>query len=122
MSYPRVPAEITSFAVEGQVSVSIDASNRIVSVVLGETVEMSKAKVSSFQISPTATLVGEVPEYLDLTKPVEFVLNAWYDYKWTVTATQPIDRHITVGNQIGETSIDLARRYAEVYVTESQSL
>ena len=122
MSYPRVPAEITSFAVEGQVSVSIDASNRIVSVVLGETVEMSKAKVSAFQISPTATLVGEVPEYLDLTKPVEFVLNAWYDYKWTVTATQPIDRHITVGNQIGETSIDLARRYAEVYVTESQSL
>ena len=122
MSYPRVPAEITSFAVEGQVSASIDAANRLVSVVLGETVEKTNARVTDFQISPTATIVGEVPEYLDFTKPAEFVLNAWYDYRWTVTATQPIDRHIVVGNQVGEASIDESRKYAVVYVTENQSL
>ena len=58
MSYPRVPADITSFVIEGQVSASIDAANRLVSVVLGETVDITNARVEDFQISPTASLVG----------------------------------------------------------------
>lgn len=122
MDYPDIPADIVTFEVEGQVSVSIDNEKRNVEVVMNETADLSSVKILAVEVSEDAEIVGEVPEYADLTDTLRLTVRTYMDYEWTVTAVQPIARYITVENQVGEAEFDLNRREAVVYVTESQKL
>ena len=45
LSYPRLAAEITAFELEGQKSLTIDASTRTVTVILKETADITSLKV-----------------------------------------------------------------------------
>ena len=122
MAYPDIPADIVAFEVEGQESVNIDPEKRTVEVVLNEVVDMSWLKVEKIQVSDEAQLAGEIPEHVDLTDTLELNVRTYMDNIWTVTATQPIARYITVENQIGEAELDLSTRSAIVYVSETQPL
>jgi hypothetical protein len=122
MSYPDIPADIVAFEVEGQESVNIDPEKRTVEVVLNELVDMSWLKVEKIQVSEEAELEGEIPEHVDLTDTLKLNVRTYMDNIWTVTATQPIARYITVENQVGEAELDLSTRSAIVYVSETQSL
>ena len=122
MAYPDIPADIVTFEVEGQESVNIDTEKKIVEVVLDEVADMSHLKVVAVAVSDQAKLLTQVPEYIDLTDTLSLVLMTYMEHEWKVTAVQPIDRYITVSNQVGEAELDVANRSAVVYVSDTQNL
>lgn len=122
LSYPALEPEFLSLELEGQKSVTIDRDSCLVKVVMGETSDLSKVKVISYQTAHDAEVVGGMPEYLDLTDTVSVVLRIYKDVQWRIAGSRPIDRHIRCDNQAGEPDIDPVRKQAFVYVTESQSL
>jgi len=122
MSYPTVPGDILEFSVEGQVSVDIDREEREVKIVLGETCDISDVVIEKFVISEGASVVGDMPEHLDLSSPVVLTLKTYQEYEWTISATRPVARYIDVDNQVGKAEFNLKEKIAIVYVTESQPL
>lgn len=122
MSYPVVVADITSFDVAGAESVTINTEARTVTVVLDEVCDITALEVTSFEYTNGAEIVGGIPSVIDLSRPKTFVLKTYQEYEWTVSATQPVERHITVDNQASEPELNLGERIAIVYVTEMQKL
>lgn len=122
LSYPRIVADITAFAVEGQKSVEINASERTVSVVLDENADITALTLVDFAYTESAMLVDTLPPVIDLSSPVTVTFRTYQEYVWTISAEQPIERYIKVGNQIGEAEFDEEYRMAYVYVPEEQSL
>lgn len=122
LSYPRIVADITSFAVEGQKSVEIDAGTRTVSVVLEETADITALPLLDFAYTPDAVILDSLPPVLDLSSPVTVTLQTYQDYVWTISAEQPISRYVTVKNQIGEADFKLDEKMVYVYVPEDQML
>ena len=102
LSYPRVIADITSFAVEGQKSVEINASDRTVSVLLEETADITALRLVEFKYTEAAEILDSLPAVLDLSSPLTVNLRTYQDYVWTISASQPIERFIEVKDQIGE--------------------
>ena len=80
LSYPRIVADITSFAVEGQKSVVIDAGTRTVSVVLEETADITALPLLDFAYTPDAVILDSLPPVLDLSSPVTVTLQTYQDY------------------------------------------
>jgi hypothetical protein len=122
LSYPDVPAEFTSFVVEGQKSVTIDKNKCRIDVVMGETADLANVKVLSYTMTEGAQVLGGMPQILDLRDSVKLVLKVYEESEWTIVATQPIERYIRCDNQIGDAIIDVNEKIAYVYVNESQSL
>lgn len=122
LSYPRIVADITSFAVEGQKSADINTGIREVSVVLEETADIKSLPLLDFTYTEGAELLDSLPPVLDLTSPLTLTLRTYQDYVWKVSAVQPIERYVIVRNQIGDSNIDVDSRMIYVYVPEDQSL
>lgn len=124
MSYPRIRANITSFEVENQESVTIDGNSRTVTIELDEHADISAVTVVSSSMTEGAAcedfpVAGTV---LDLTYPKKFVLSIYQDYEWTVRANQTIERYVRCDNQAGETYFNLKDREVTVYVSDTQPL
>ena len=124
LDYPLNKAEITAFEVKGQKSVSIDAANRTVNVVLEETADMTNLSVQKFSYSDSAVPSYELPEVLNLSEPVKISFQTYPDqvYEWTIQATQPIDRYVVCDNMIGEAELDLEKKEILAYFPEEQPL
>ena len=122
MAYPDIPADILTFDVEGQVSSEIDTEDKTVHIVLDELADISRVKVNAVVVSEEAQLAEPLPEYIDLTDTLRVIVRTYVDHEWKVTASQPIERYITVENQVGEADFDLSTRNAVVYVSDTQSL
>ncbi|MBQ6688939.1 MAG: PCMD domain-containing protein [Bacteroidales bacterium] len=122
LSVPTVVSDFVTFEVEGQKEVTIDPQTRTVAIVLDELADMTKVKLIGYTVSNDGTLLEPLPEYLDLSEPIEVTLHTYRDFAWTISATQPIERYIRCENQVGEAEIDPVRKVAYVYVTEDQSL
>lgn len=122
LSYPEAIAEILSIEFDGQKSVTIDKNAHTVTVVMGESADMSRVKVQSLSLTDKAHVVDGMPEYLDLREPIHLTLRIYEDFEWTISASQPIDRYIRCDNQVGEAEIDPKKKTAYVYVSENQSL
>ncbi len=122
LSYPYAPADIVSFSVEGQKSVTVDKENHTVEIVLEEKADMANVRILDWSFANGAEVVGGMPEYLDLRKPVRLVLRVYEDSEWTISASQPIERYIRCENQVGEAVFDLEEKTAYVYVSISQPL
>lgn len=106
--YPRIKANFTEFEAEGLTGpAEIDSTARIVTLTLAETTDMRAVNVTSFKLTPGASIVsGDLDHPLDLTKPYITTLRIYQDYDWVIRANQPIERYFTVDGQIGETVID----------------
>lgn len=122
MAYPEIPADIVTFEVEGQESVNIDTEKKIVEVVLDEVADMTRLKVVAVAVSEQAKIITPIPEYIDLTDTLSVILKTYMEHEWKVTAVQPIDRYMTVKNQVGEAEFDVEARSAVVYVSDTQNL
>ncbi len=122
MSYPRIIADITSFSVEGQKSVTIDAAARTVTVILEETADIKSLKLLDLTFTADAVMLETLPEVLDLSTPVTVTLKTYQDYVWTISAEQPISRYVQIKDQIGEASLNISERMAYVYVPEDYAL
>ena len=119
--YPRRLGTITAFEVQGQLSAAvIDSSALTVSVDMADTVTMSHVRLLRFETSSNTTVSPALDTaFVDLSAPLYYELTTWPGqvYRWTVTATQTIERYVRVRNQIGEASINPDEHEAVVYVT-----
>ena len=122
MSYPRILADITAFEVEGQKNVTIDASARTVVVELEETADIEALKLVRLDFTESAEMLTPLDSVLNLSEPDTLTLRTYQDYVWTISAIQPIERYISVDNQVGDAEFDVSKREAYVYVTEDQDL
>lgn len=120
LSYPRIVAAFTDFQVEGGKSVNINSETRTVEIVLQEDTDITAVKVLSYALSNEPSVTPEIPEVLDLSSPVKFVLKTYQEYEWTVSAVQPIERYVKCRNQIGEAEFNLDTRTVFVYVAADQ--
>ncbi len=124
MTYPRTRANITVFNVEGQLSSTVDASKMTVSIELGETADITALTVDSTAMSE-GSVCGYFPvkgDVLDLSSPLTYTLSVYYDYDWTVSATQEISRYVTCNGQIGDAHFNLHDRDITVYVVDTEDL
>ena len=119
--YPKRLGTITAFEVQGQLSAAvIDSSALTVSVDMADTVIMSHVRLLRFETSSNTTVSPAIDTaFVDLSAPLYYELTTWPGqvYRWTVTATQTIERYVRVRNQIGEASINPDEHEAVVYVT-----
>lgn len=123
LTYPLKLAEITSFEVEGQKSVSIDAANMVVNVVLEETADMANLPVLTYSYTDGADPDSVLPAVIDLTEPFKISFSTYPDqvYEWTIQATQPIERYVKCDNLI-EAEFDLEKKEIIAYFPEEQPL
>ena len=123
LSYPRVKADITAFAVEGQKSVSIDIDKMTVNIVLKETADIDSIMVTQYAYSEGALPSYELPELLDLRQPVKIAYQTYPDqtYEWTIQAEQPIERYVKCDGMV-EAEIDAVNRRVVAYFPEDQEL
>ena len=124
MSYPKVSTEFTSFAVEGQESVSIDPQARTVNIVLSETADISALRITDMALSEHTACFPPLRNgsVIDLSEPMKVTLSVYRDYEWTISATQPIERYVVCDGQIGDARIDVSNHVAEVRVSSTQHL
>lgn len=124
LSYPRFKAEITDFEVKGQKSVSIDAENMIVNIVLKETADIDSIQVTKYGYTEGALPSYELPEMLDLSQPVKIAYQTYPDqtYEWTIMAEQPISRYVNCDDMIGDAEFDLKNKTILAYFPEDKAL
>ena len=122
MAKPRTLAEFTQMSVENG-TVTIDRDSRTVSIELDELGDLSQVRITSFSLNDKAYFAdGVLPDVLDLTVPYKVTLAMYYDFEWTITASQNVDRYVRCVNQVGDAFFDVDRREAFVYVSKSQRL
>lgn len=123
MSYPPLQGQVAAFAVEGQKSVTINTEAQTVDVLLQETADISKLRITEFALSENTRADVELGPVIDLSEPVTLTLSTYpgQDYLWTVSASQPIERYIRCSGLV-DADFDPSALTALVYVTENQPL
>lgn len=124
MSYPKVSADITGFDVEGQVSSEIDPKTHTIHIVLNETANISKLKISRFSMSEGSEAITPIKagDIIDLTSPMTVTLRIYEETQWTISATQPIARYVRCANEAKPAQIDVVNRSVTVFVSQNQPL
>ena len=120
--YPRRLGKITAFEVSGQIGETvIDSTALTVTVDMADTALLSSVRLLRFETTERTTVEPSMDEvsYMDLSSPVELSLQTWPDqtYRWTISATQTVERYIKVRNQVRESSINPDECQAVVYVS-----
>ena len=123
MSYPRILAEFVEFNVQGAKKVTIDPSNMVVNIDLAEEESLSAVKVNSVKLNDKSYFKdGEFPEVLDLREPYSVILSLYQDYRWTIKASQSVDRVFKCANQVGAPTFDTDHNEIIAYVSNTQRL
>lgn len=123
--YPRIQANFLSMTAENlKQSAVIDSLNCKIMLVLNEKADIKNVKITSYSITPGASIVGDVniTNGLDLSMPYNVTLQLYQDYEWTISAVQNIERYFTVANQVGASSIDVAAHRVVAYVSSETDL
>ena len=123
--YPHIQPNITAIEAEHQSQpCAIDSAARTVTIFLDEAADISCVKLSKLTLTPGAYLTdtAAVIAGLDLTEPYEMTVGLYYDYVWTLSARQSIERYFTVANQVGESEIDEQTHTVKAMVPEALSL
>lgn len=118
--YPVIEAQFLSLTVEGQSApATIDAANRVVTIHLSEQVDIKRVNITGYELTENAVLSGELLGLINLTRDCVVTLSIYQDYKWRITAEQPIERYFTVEGQVGATVIDEEARRIVAYVPKA---
>lgn len=115
--YPRIDLEFISIEAEGQTaSASINTQDRIVTLTLGEDVDLANVKIKNYSITENAEISADITGGIDLTAPYKVVLSLYYDYEWTIKAEQVIERYFTLPGQVGASAIDPVGKRVVAYI------
>ena len=90
MMFPKTQANITEFAVEGQVSATFYSSTRKIVVLFPHGTDVSAVQITSFGITEGATIKSgalAAGQTIDLTDTVKVTLSIYQDYEWKIYAT-----------------------------------
>lgn len=107
--YPRIQANFLTFSVEGESQAAvIDSATRVISLTLGEEVDIYSVNVAGYTVTPGARVEdGVLDKPLNLSRPVAVSLSIYQEYWWVIKATQNIERYFNVSGQIGTSVIDV---------------
>ncbi|MBQ1939526.1 MAG: PCMD domain-containing protein [Alistipes sp.] len=119
--YPVEEIAILRYEGEG-FRAAIDPLTRTVTATLDEPTNITAVKVTDVEITEGGTASMSLTGTFNMQAPIEVTLSRYQDYRWTITAEQPIERYFTVAGQIGQTVIDTESRTATVYVAEGTDL
>ena len=120
--FARIPLSITALKVEGQIgTTSFSEKDRTATVTLAETVNPKKVKIDSIGYTDKAVCLSS-GDVIDLTNDVEVTLSLYQDYVWKIIRNQPIERRLTVSNQVGNAVFDEGKRLVTINITKSASL
>lgn len=120
--YPVIPLQILEFEVEGQEgNVVIDKATRTVTVPLLETVNLKKVIVKRCTVTEGIESPLDSATVLDLSSPKSFTMSLYQDYKWTIQASQNIERKLTIKNQFGKPTINSVKHEIAGEITLSSS-
>lgn len=147
--YPIVEANITALETEGMCdetgnntgNAKIDKTEKIVTLYVDDTVDISKLKITRFEVSNEATIVPDESQCINADKfptsgfsvpPVgsntlvdfsggvaRFTLQTYQEYNWTIRVSQIINREVEVEGQVGRAIIDPESRTVVIYVSPS---
>lgn len=121
--FARIPLSITALKVEGQIgTTSFSEKDRTATVTLAETVNPKKVKIDSIGYTDKAVAALSSGDVIDLTNDVEVTLSLYQDYVWKIMRNQPIERRLTVSNQVGNAVFDEDKRLVIINITKSASL
>lgn len=121
--FARIPLSITALKVEGQIgTTSFSEKDRTATVTLAETVNPKKVKIDSIGYTEKAVATLASGDVIDLTNDVEVTLSLYQDYVWKIMRNQPIERRLTVSNQVGNAVFDEDKRLVTINITKSASL
>ncbi len=116
--YPVVEMDILSIAVEGASGDPvIDPLACTVVVPLAETTDIQNVDITAVEYTEGARPSDNIVGRHDMRYPLYVTLSYYpdQDYRWTITATQHIDRRFTVAGQIGDTEWDVEKQTAKVF-------
>lgn len=117
--YPRIQANFTSIAAAGATGADIDSANRVLTLNFGEEADIYNVDITDYTLTPGAEIVGDgIRGGIDLSEPRSVTLRLYQDYEWTLQASRPVDRYLTVDGQVGETQIDVPGRRVIVTVSD----
>lgn len=88
--HEEVVADITAFAVEGQVSSTITKSKKTIAVVMPAETDLSALTVTAFTLSePSATCTPAIQtgSVLNLSTPITVTLTTYDKYTWVISAS-----------------------------------
>lgn len=121
--YPRIPAQILSIEAIGTTQAPIiNNETQSVELTLADTVNLKRVKITQASITEDATATPSIVGTHNMTKPIEFTLSIYQDYKWTIRATQHIERNFSVEGQVGNAVIEPENLRARVFVSENVDL
>lgn len=121
--FARIPLSITALKVEGQIgTTSFSEKDRTATVTLAETVNPKKVKIDSIGYTDKAVAALSSGDVIDLTNDVEVTLSLYQDYVWKIMRNQPIERRLTVSNQVGNAVFDEDKRLVTINIRKSASL
>lgn len=121
--FARIPLSITALKIEGQIgTTSFSEKDRTATVTLAETVNPKKVKIDSIGYTDKAVAALSSGDVIDLTNDVEVTLSLYQDYVWKIIRNQPIERRLTVSNQVGNAVFDEGKRLVTINITKSASL
>ena len=119
--YPVEKIDILSYEGVG-FRAQIDPLTRNVKLILDEETDISQVEVTSVEITENGTASIPLTGTFDLRTPIQVTLSRYQEYRWTISAEQPIERYFTVAGQIGQSEIDPESRTATAYVAEGTDL
>lgn len=148
---PFLEGAITAFEVEGQCNAAgtaagtsvIDNETHTVYVYVADTVDVSRLRITRFEVSNDAKIVSDAAPCLhpqafpkegfsdvitgdatrvDFSQNVEFTISTYQDYVWTVHVTQVVNRRVSVKGQIGRAVIDPVNENVILYVSYDEDL
>lgn len=140
---------ITAFEVEGMCDASghgngsalIDKEARTIELYVSDTVDISRLRITRFELSNDAEIVPDASACLSANFPtsaftssenydtrvnfensVKFILRTYQEYEWTINVHQVINREVQFANQVGNAVIDPINESVVVYVSDKQKL
>ncbi|MBR5850363.1 MAG: PCMD domain-containing protein [Alistipes sp.] len=119
--YPVVEIELLSLEGEG-FTAQIDPVGRVATLILEEEVDPAAVEIRAATISNEGRSSLPLVGVHDLREQKQVILSRYQEYRWTLRATQQIERTFQVEGQIGQTEIDPESRTATLYVAEGTDL
>ena len=122
--YPHIQANITDFVVADQLqNARIDTTAMTVTVYLPEPANIYAVQVTDYAVTPGATVTDSVfSRPLDLSQPLKVNLFLYYDYEWTITASQEIERYFTFEGQVGSSQIDAGAHTVTALISDKMDI
>ena len=119
LPYPVVAIDILGVEGEGftVTSSDIDPKERVVTLRLDETTDISRVKITDVKITEGGKSSVPLTGTFDLRSPLRVTLSLYQDYEWEIRAEQEIERIFTVEGQIGSSVFDVSQRTATAQVS-----